>query len=61
MHHIHQFKIFWQDAEWAAKKSALNSLTPGRCGSNYKSVTSEYMSQIKFMSISCEIALRWRQ
>ena len=30
----------------------FNSLTPGRCGSNFKTVISEHMSQIKFMSTS---------
>ena len=36
----------------------INSFTPGRCGSNYKSVISKHMLQIKFMSTSWEIALR---
>ena len=29
------------------------------CGSNFKSIFSEHMLQIKFVSISCEIALGW--
>ena len=37
----------------------MNSLVPGRCDSNFKSAISEHMLQIKFMSTSCEIALRW--
>ena len=38
----------------------LNSLSPGRCNSNFKCAIPEYMLQIKFMGTSCEIALRWR-
>ena len=34
----------------------FNSLVPG---SNFKSVISEHMLQIKFMSTSCEIAMMW--
>ena len=44
------------------KKKALfrvNSLFPGRCGCNLKSVIYELMLRKKFMSISCEIALGW--
>ena len=37
----------------------LNSLAPGRCGSNVKSVFSEHMLRIKFMRISCKIAFMW--
>ena len=37
----------------------LNSLAPGRCDSDFKSITSKYMLQIKFISNSCKIALRW--
>ena len=38
----------------------INSLAPGRCDCNLKSVISEHMLQIKFMSsTSVEIALRW--
>ena len=36
----------------------INSLAPGRCGSNFKYVLSKHMLQIKFMS-TCEIAVRW--
>ena len=36
----------------------LNSLTPGKSGSDYKSVISRHMSRIKFTS-TCETALRW--
>ena len=35
----------------------INSLVPGRCGSDFKSVISELMLQMKSMSTSC--ALRW--
>ena len=39
----------------------LNSLAPGRCGSDFdfKSIISENMLGIKFMRTSCEIALWW--
>ena len=39
--------------------TTINSLSPGRCGNIFKSVISEHMLWIKFMSTSCEIALRW--
>ena len=38
---------------WAC---AINSLAPGRCGSDYKIKTH---ARIKFTSTSCEITLRW--
>ena len=37
----------------------LNLLTPGRCGSNFRSVISEHMLWIKFMTTSFQIAF-WR-
>ena len=37
----------------------VNSLAPGRCFSHFKSVISEHLLQIKFISTSYEIALRW--
>ena len=37
----------------------INSLAPGRYGGNSKSVIFEHMSWIKFISTSCEIALKW--
>ena len=37
----------------------FNSLAPGTCGSDFRSVISECILWIKFMSTSCEIALRW--
>ena len=37
----------------------LNSLAPGTCGNNFKSVTSEYLLLMKFLSTCCEIALMW--
>ena len=36
-----------------------SSLAPGRCGSNFKSVIFEHKLRVKFMSTSCEIALKW--
>ena len=36
----------------------FNSLTPGRCGSNFKSAISQHMLQIKCMSTSCKINLK---
>ena len=36
-----------------------NSLTSGRCGSNFKSVFFKHTLWIRFMSTSCEIAFRW--
>ena len=36
----------------------VNSLAPGRYGSNFKSVIPEHMFQIKALSTSCEITLR---
>ena len=40
-------------------QSFFNPLTPRKCDSNVKSFISEHMLQIKFMSTTCEIALRW--
>ena len=37
----------------------VNLLSPGGCHSNFESVIYKHMLWIKFMSISCEIALRW--
>ena len=37
----------------------FNSLALGTCGSDFRSVISECILWIKFMSTSCEIALRW--
>ena len=37
----------------------INLFTPGRYGSDFVSVISKHMLQIKFKSISCEIDLRW--
>ena len=42
-------------------KHSVNSLVPGRCGNNFKSVISEHILSIKFMSPSSETALRWMQ
>ena len=39
----------------AIDNDTFNSLAPGRCD-NFKSVISEHMSRIKFMTTSCEIA-----
>ena len=36
----------------------INSLTPRRYGSNFKSVISKHMLQPQFMNISCEIVTR---
>ena len=36
----------------------INLLAPGRSDSNFQSVISEHILWIKFMSSSCEIALR---
>ena len=36
----------------------INSLSPGRCGNDFKSAISEHMLRIHFMS-TCEIAVRW--
>ena len=37
----------------------VNSLAPGRCGNNFKSMMFKHILQIKFMGTCCEIALRW--
>ena len=37
----------------------FNSLAPGRCERNFINVIFEHLLQIKFMSTSCEIALKW--
>ena len=37
----------------------FNSLLPGRYGNNFESKISRHLLWIKFMSTSCEIALRW--
>ena len=48
------------DSVITALHCIINSLAPGRCDFNFKSVISEHMLQIKFMtSTSVEIALRW--
>ena len=39
--------------------SSINSLSPGGCGSNFKSAISEHMSRIKFLNILCEMAIMW--
>ena len=50
---------------WAAKglvvpeTLTLNSLAPGRYGTNFKSVISQHMLQITFLSTSHESALMW--
>ena len=36
-----------------------NSLAPEKCVSNFKSLISNYMLQIKFSDIAWEIALKW--
>ena len=38
----------------------FDSLAPATCISNFIYVISEHMLRIEFMSISCEIALRWK-
>ena len=40
-------------------ESEFELIGPGRCDSDFKSVTPEYMLWINFMSNSYEIALRW--
>ena len=37
----------------------VNSLAPGRYGSNFENVSWRHMLQMKFMSSSGELALRW--
>ena len=37
----------------------INSLVPGRCGNDFKSVISRHMLLIESMKIACEIAPRW--
>ena len=37
------------------KCTAANSLSRGRCRSNFKSITYKHMLRIKFMSTSCEL------
>ena len=37
----------------------INSLAPGRCGCNFTSVFSKFMSQIHIFSTSCETGFRW--
>ena len=37
----------------------INSLAPGRSGSNFDKVISANMAWIYFMNTSCEIALMW--
>ena len=39
----------------------INSLAPGRCDSNFKSVISKHMLRINFMSTYCGNALSWMQ
>ena len=48
----------WTRISTLSSKSGLNSVVPGRCGSDFKSVISKHMPQIKLMSTSCKIALR---
>ena len=43
----------------AAVFLSIDSLATGRCGSDFKSLAPKYILQIKFTSISGEIALRW--
>ena len=37
----------------------LNSLPPGRGGSNFQNLILEHMLVIKVVGVSCEVALRW--
>ena len=46
-------------SKWMKIMTKVNLLSPGRCGSNFKSIIFEDMLQIRFMSISSEIAFRW--
>ena len=38
---------------------SVNSVSPRRCGNNYKSVITQNMKPIELVSTSCEITLRW--
>ena len=55
-HRVKLIHLLWR---WGTHR--FNSLAPRWCGCSFKSVILEYMSQIKFMNASCEIALRWMQ
>ena len=47
-------------AHWWHVTLLINSLAPGRCGSNFiKSIISEHMLWIKVRGTSCKMALRW--
>ena len=46
-------------ARIASNPTHGNSLAPGRCGSNSKSVTFKHMFKINSMGTSCEFAQRW--
>ena len=43
----------------AARCDSVDSLAPGKCGCNVKSVIFILLSRIDFLSISCGITLRW--
>ena len=44
---------------FSTHSAVVNSLTPGRCGGNFKDVISKHMLWIKFLSTASDIALRW--
>ena len=65
---IYHWITMWKSlVKWAEKHQAgphsycqqFNSLVPGWCGWNFKSVISKHMLWIKFMSTCCEIVFRW--
>ena len=71
-YNVTSFLIGWEHAQndpWMTNKHdalkspqrrKFNSLAPGRCGSNFKSVISKHIIWwINFMSTSCEIVLKW--
>ena len=54
--------LFFCRISVAARNSAHkmnNSLTPDRCGADFKSIISKQMIRIKLVGISCELTLRW--
>ena len=42
-----------------SKHQVWGSKAPGRCDSNFESVITKHILEIKFMRASCEIALSW--
>ena len=58
-HYLNQFWPRFMSPYYTTRPQWVNSLGPGRYGSNFKSVMFKLLAQISRLSAHCEIALRW--